>query len=191
MFVLVRLLNKVFKVDERARAEILTSTPVKKLRREKFDKKIKERVYKSARKQETSFCEVRSAKKTKSVSTPRYFYKASADPCTEPPKGDWIQCYQYSLWSHKSCTSYSGRGSCFCDECFDLICVHSARFINSLHRGTQGEVINTYFSVLLVYLSLGIIVWSSNMLIKNKYVRVIHVIKSFVFHYLLRMVLSP
>jgi hypothetical protein len=97
------------------RAEILTSTPVKKIQR----KKSKERVCKPDRMQERSFSEVRSTKKTKSVSKPRYFCQVYEYPYSEPPKEDWTQCSQCSLCSHESCTSYSSRGSHVCDECFD------------------------------------------------------------------------
>jgi hypothetical protein len=42
-----------------------------------------------------------------------------------------------------------------------------ARFRNSLYRGTQGKVTKYPFSFLLLYLSLGMLVWSINMLIEK------------------------
>jgi hypothetical protein len=43
-------------------------------------------------------------------------------------------------------------------KCFELICIHFARFRHSLHRGTQDKVTKYLISFLLVYLSLGMMV---------------------------------
>ncbi|KAJ2953466.1 hypothetical protein O0L34_g1061 [Tuta absoluta] len=36
-----------------------------------------------------------------------------------PPTEDWIQCSSCQEWTHESCSSYTGFGSFFCEDCFD------------------------------------------------------------------------
>lgn len=36
---------------------------------------------------------------------------------THPPIEDWIKCDTCQEWTHEACSSYTGRGSYFCDDC--------------------------------------------------------------------------
>ena len=39
------------------------------------------------------------------------------DQYVEPLTEDWIQCDEYKLWAHESCSAYDSNGQFICDEC--------------------------------------------------------------------------
>ncbi|XP_013194640.2 uncharacterized protein LOC106138133 [Amyelois transitella] len=109
------------------KSEILTSTPVKTLQKDKFEKTQMTKV--STPKPSTSGQkkkkgkekkEGKGKKKTNHISENiDFFCIICREKYESPPTEDWIQCSQCQEWSHESCSSYSGHGSYFCDICFD------------------------------------------------------------------------
>lgn len=108
-------------------SELLTSTPVKQRQREKYVKKnersLKEKrqlsknLFKSKPKPATAKRMIKDSSRPRSNS--KYTCQVCDEQYVDPPEEDWIMCSQCNEWSHESCTKYSGRGSYFCDECFD------------------------------------------------------------------------
>lgn len=104
-------------------SEILTSTPIKTTQKQKRDV--------AAAKKRCSFDSPGPSSNKKKTRTKRSYntdtvHSKSSYLCTvckekyiHPPIEDWIQCGACQEWSHEACSSYSGRGSYFCDECFD------------------------------------------------------------------------
>ena len=83
------------------KAELLTSTPQKKIMVEKMKKsnnKTKQSLLKKGRSGEWQ-CPMCS------------------EPYINPPTEDWIQCDSCKEWCHEKCTSYDGCGGFVCDLC--------------------------------------------------------------------------
>lgn len=105
------------------KAEILTSTPIKIAQKQKQDA--------AAAKKKVSFDSPGPSntkrKKTSSKKTPvdkenkdqDFFCIVCKEKYIHPPIEDWIQCDTCRGWTHEACSSYMGRGSYFCDYCFD------------------------------------------------------------------------
>ncbi|KAJ8706956.1 hypothetical protein PYW08_011090 [Mythimna loreyi] len=110
------------------RAEILTSTPIKDQQREKEEKKKVstnkiQAVKKNLRVVKASTSKTKKQKRSKRGPKDNEDHGAEY-PClvcselySYPPIEDWIKCDDCQMWAHEACTTYSGRGSYYCDSC--------------------------------------------------------------------------
>lgn len=101
------------------RAEVLTSSPIKKLQYDKMKKaetkmvKVlpKRQVKKEQKKNPTKI-------KTKIVLTVPFVQRYVKGPDGKPVE-DWIQCFICEKWYHEDCTAYVGKAQFVCDFCED------------------------------------------------------------------------
>lgn len=102
------------------KSEVLTSTPIKTIQKEKFlvkgkPKKIKEKDNPIKRK---LFSMTENKQKKKKLEKDKEYRCLVCDgEYGQPPFDDWIQCGDCKDWAHEGCTDYPGIGSYFCDLC--------------------------------------------------------------------------
>ncbi|XP_046968875.1 MFS-type transporter clz9-like [Vanessa cardui] len=106
------------------KSEILTSTPIKMAQKEKRDAIIaKKKVsFDTPGPSNVKMRKVRAKKgpsKNKENKEQAFFCTVCKEQYQHPPIEDWIQCDVCREWTHEACSSYSGRGSYFCDDCID------------------------------------------------------------------------
>lgn len=130
------------------RAEILTSTPIKNEQKEKLNKKQKatadkeKRVVKNLKgnlsgKEGSSGTQRRAKtrpnakvklsgtkndtqKRSDNATNQHYVCLICMEPYEDPPVEDWIRCDDCQLWAHEACTTYSGIGAYYCDNCQEI-----------------------------------------------------------------------
>jgi len=130
-------------------SEILTSTPIKMVQKQKRDtlkakkkisfdgasssikKVLKQKQVAAAAKMKTFDVPGPSSSKGKKMTSTKrnlktnkmqqnsYFCTVCKEAYIHPPIEDWIQCEVCREWTHENCSSYPGRGSYFCEDCFD------------------------------------------------------------------------
>lgn len=123
---------KTNRKHKRQKSEVLTSSPVKAQQAEKFKKAIDKKTQISglAGSSKTTHKKTNISKlpgpgksTNKKIKTSKTEESCLCLVCSEeyiePPTEDWIECNQCKRWAHEDCTSYSGVGSYFCDECDD------------------------------------------------------------------------
>lgn len=116
---------KTTRKNKSQKAEHLTSTPFKNEQQMKFLKvtEKKTKIEELASKKKVNCVAGSSRAKRSKMSVKKGSKKFSCLVCseeyTEPLVEDWIQCSQCMEWAHEGCTSYSGFGSYFCDNCQD------------------------------------------------------------------------
>ncbi|XP_071040606.1 uncharacterized protein [Parasteatoda tepidariorum] len=115
--------NKTSRKRKTQRAEILTSSPFRNMQIEKEEKKKRlsnNAVVKKKFKNLPSTSKLGKTKKqraSKKKNLKEYFCLVCGDPYEDPPLEDWIECGDCKDWAHEACTTYSGRGSYFCELC--------------------------------------------------------------------------
>lgn len=105
------------------KSEILTSTPIKMAQKEKEEAAKKKCVFDSpgpsnVKKRKTTRAKA-GPSRNKENKKRDFFCTVCKEQYINPPIEDWIQCDDCREWTHEACSSYSGRGSYFCDDCFD------------------------------------------------------------------------
>lgn len=106
------------------KSEILTSTPIKMALKEKHDAAAakKKGLFDTPGPSNIKIRKTRAKgcpKKNKENKDSHFYCTVCKEQYIHPPIEDWIQCDVCREWTHEACSSYSGRGSYFCDECFD------------------------------------------------------------------------
>lgn len=118
--------NKTNRKRTVQKAEILTSTPIKEQQRAIEAKKLKKtdvvKTKLKSVKPSTSkkfIIEKGKAKKGPKISKNQKEYRClvCSEIFVDPPTEDWIKCDDCLMWAHEECTSYTGRGSYYCDMC--------------------------------------------------------------------------
>ncbi|XP_047033976.1 uncharacterized protein LOC124640306 [Helicoverpa zea] len=110
------------------RAEVLTSTPVKQEQREKEMKRKGASATTRTNSKEKKIKQPKASTSTKTQARPKrgpkyknadveYRCLICSELYTHPPIEDWIRCDDCYMWAHEACTTYSGRGSYYCDSC--------------------------------------------------------------------------
>lgn len=104
------------------RAEVLTSTPIKDQQRKKEEKKKVPKIkIQAVKKKFKGVNKASSSLEKRSKVGPNHGVEYHCLVCSElysyPPIEDWIRCDDCHMWAHEACTSYSGRGSYYCDGC--------------------------------------------------------------------------
>lgn len=121
--------NKTSRKRKTQKAEVLTSTPIKDQQREKMAQKSKkeENQIKAAKKKlDRDLSKQKKGtsrqKKTKNKENERSncICIICNEPYEDPPTEDWIRCDDCQLWAHDACTSYSGIGAYYCDNCQEI-----------------------------------------------------------------------
>lgn len=118
--------NKTNRKRTVQKAEILTSTPIKEQQREIEAKKLKKTdvvktKLKDVKPSTSKKYKMEKGKAKKGPKTSKNHKEYRCLVCFEifvdPPTEDWIQCDDCLMWAHEECTSYTGRGSYYCDMC--------------------------------------------------------------------------
>lgn len=121
--------NKTARKRKTQRAEVLTSTPIKDQQRGKMAQKRKkeENKVKAAKKKLEGNLSKQKKEKSKQNKTKNKENEQSNciciicnEPYVDPPTEDWIRCDDCHLWAHDACTSYTGIGAYYCDNCQEI-----------------------------------------------------------------------